>query len=64
MILVKNLGKRFGGDQVLKGLNLEVGKEETLVIMGRSGCGKSVLLKLISLTASRLVVLPLSSATV
>ena len=47
MILVKDLSKRFEGHQVLKGLNLSVEKGETMVIMGCSGCGKSVLLKLI-----------------
>jgi len=47
MILVKGLSKQFEGGQVLRSLNLEVQKGETTVIMGRSGCGKSVLLKLI-----------------
>lgn len=47
MILIRDLSKTFEGHQVLKDLNLEVEKGETLVIMGRSGCGKSVLLKLI-----------------
>lgn len=35
----------FGDNDVLKGVNLEVYRGETLVVMGRSGCGKSVLLK-------------------
>ena len=47
MILVKGLSKRFEGHQVLKSVDLEIQKGETMVIMGRSGCGKSVLLKLI-----------------
>lgn len=47
MIQVRNLHKEFDGHQVLKGLSLEVEKGETMVIMGRSGCGKSILLKLI-----------------
>ena len=47
MILVKGLSKQFEGHQVLENLNLEVEKGETMVVMGRSGCGKSVLLKLI-----------------
>lgn len=37
--------KSFGGHVVLNRLNLKVVKGETLVIIGRSGCGKSVLLK-------------------
>lgn len=45
MIKVRNLWKSFGKLQVLKGLDLEVNEGETLVILGRSGVGKSVLLK-------------------
>ena len=45
MIRIRNLWKRYGKNQVLKGLNLDVHKGETLVILGRSGVGKSVLLK-------------------
>lgn len=45
MIEIKNLKKSFGNKQVLKGINLIVNKGETMVIIGRSGCGKSVLLK-------------------
>ena len=47
MILAKDLSKEFEGHPALKCVNLEVEKGETMVIMGRSGCGKSVLLKLI-----------------
>lgn len=45
MIEVKDLWKKFGDNPVLKGLNLTVNAGETLVILGRSGVGKSVLLK-------------------
>ncbi len=45
MITVKDLSKRYGKLQVLDHLNLEVETGETLVILGRSGVGKSVLLK-------------------
>lgn len=45
MIVVKDLYKSYGRLQVLKGLNLEVHDGETLVILGRSGVGKSVLLR-------------------
>ncbi len=45
MIEIKNLRKRFGDKEVLSGVNLNIDKGITLVIIGRSGCGKSVLLK-------------------
>ena len=45
MIEAKNVLKSFAGRVVLNRLNLQVVKGETLVIIGRSGCGKSVLLK-------------------
>lgn len=45
MIEIKNLKKRFGKKEVLRGVNLSIKTGETMVIIGRSGCGKSVLLK-------------------
>ncbi len=45
IIEVANLGKSLGGQIVLNGTNLKIYRGETLVIIGRSGCGKSVLLK-------------------
>lgn len=45
MIHVHDLWKRYGSLEVLKGLNLDIFEGETLVILGRSGVGKSVLLK-------------------
>ncbi len=45
MIEVKNVSKSFNGRMVLSHLDLTIFKGETLVIIGRSGCGKSVLLK-------------------
>ncbi|MEN8263229.1 MAG: ABC transporter ATP-binding protein [Nitrospirota bacterium] len=45
MITLKNIHKSFGAKQVLLGVNLEAKKGESLVIIGGSGSGKSVLLK-------------------
>ena len=45
VIKIENLMKEFGGVRVLDGINLEVYKGETLVIVGGSGCGKSTLLR-------------------
>lgn len=46
MINIVDLWKSYEDKQVLKGLNLNIEEGETLVILGRSGVGKSVLLKL------------------
>ncbi len=45
MIEIINLHKAFNGQPVLRGVNLTIRDGETMVIIGRSGCGKSVLLK-------------------
>lgn len=45
MIKIENLHKSFRDKKVLNGVNLEIQSGETIVIIGRSGCGKSVLLK-------------------
>lgn len=47
-IIVKDLIKSFGDKQVLKGINFEVAKGESLVILGGSGSGKSVCIKVIA----------------
>ncbi|MFH1621664.1 MAG: ATP-binding cassette domain-containing protein, partial [Candidatus Omnitrophota bacterium] len=45
MIEIKNLTKHFENNLILDSLNLKIETGETKVIIGRSGCGKSVLLK-------------------
>ncbi|KPL05416.1 MAG: ABC transporter [candidate division Zixibacteria bacterium SM1_73] len=45
MIEIKEVHKSFAQNEVLRGVNLTIQKGETMVIIGRSGCGKSVLLK-------------------
>ena len=44
-IRVRKLAQRFGSQQVLRGVDLDVFRGETLVLLGGSGGGKSVLLK-------------------
>lgn len=48
VIEIRNVSKSFGDNHVLKEVNLDLYKEENLVVLGRSGTGKSVLIKLIS----------------
>lgn len=45
MIEIQDLQKSFGGKEVLCGIDLQIYKGETLVIIGQSGSGKSVLIK-------------------
>jgi phospholipid/cholesterol/gamma-HCH transport system ATP-binding protein len=45
IIKIENLMKSFGDNAVLKGFNLELYEGENLVIMGKSGSGKSVMIK-------------------
>jgi len=47
-IKIENLVKRFGNLEVLKGVNLEVKKNEAIVVIGPSGGGKSTLLRCIN----------------
>ncbi len=42
---ISNLTKSFGEKHILKGIDLHVSENETLVVLGRSGVGKSVLIK-------------------
>src|SRR5881227_1760617 len=48
VIRVRGLEKSFGTNKVLRGINLNVHKGENVVVLGRSGTGKSVLIKIIS----------------
>lgn len=49
MISIKNLHKSFGNSEILKGIDLEIEKGETAVIIGPSGSGKTTLLRCINL---------------
>src|SRR4051812_24524041 len=48
VITIRNLYKSFGNKHVLKGVDLDVFKGENVVVLGRSGTGKSVLIKILS----------------
>lgn len=47
VIVVEDLYKSFGNKHVLQGVNLALHKRENLAVLGRSGTGKSVLIKII-----------------
>ncbi|MDP5120145.1 MAG: ATP-binding cassette domain-containing protein [Spirosomaceae bacterium] len=48
VIQIKDVYKSFGDLHILKGVNLELFSGENVVVLGRSGTGKSVLIKIIS----------------
>lgn len=45
---VRNLSKNFGASEVLKNINFTLEKGKTLAILGKSGCGKTTLLKVLA----------------
>ena len=47
VIVIKDLHKSFGELRVLKGINLTVSKGENVAVLGKSGSGKSVLIKIL-----------------
>lgn len=60
VLSVENLHKRFGDNEVLKGINLEARKGDVIALLGASGSGKSTLLRCLNLlevpTQGRIVV--------
>lgn len=48
VIYIRDLYKSFGTNHVLQGINLDIYQGENLVVLGRSGTGKSVLIKIIA----------------
>ncbi|ERM00693.1 hypothetical protein Q644_25475, partial [Brucella intermedia 229E] len=47
-LLLKSVHKRYGAQEVLKDINLEVQDGEFIIFVGPSGCGKSTLLRSIA----------------
>src|SRR5437016_536959 len=47
LIALENVSMRFGALEVLRNINLDVKAGQTIAVIGESGCGKTVLLKLI-----------------
>ncbi|MDP4284995.1 MAG: ATP-binding cassette domain-containing protein [Bacteroidota bacterium] len=47
VITIRDLYKSFGDNHVLQGINLDVFSKENVVVLGRSGTGKSVLIKIV-----------------
>ena len=47
LVDIENVGVRFGKNCVLRNINLKIPRGQTLVLLGESGCGKTVLMKTI-----------------
>jgi putrescine transport system ATP-binding protein len=47
-LTVRGLAKAFTGERVLEGLDIDLARSQTLAILGRSGCGKTTLLKILA----------------
>ena len=45
ILQVKGLKKRYGSNEVLKGVDIEIKKGEVIAIIGPSGCGKSTFIR-------------------
>jgi polar amino acid transport system ATP-binding protein len=49
VLRLSNIHKRFGEHEVLKGVSLEIGEHEVVVMIGASGSGKSTLIRTVNL---------------
>ncbi len=48
MIILENISKNYGKNQVLKNINLEIPASQSLAILGANGSGKTTLVEIIS----------------
>ena len=48
LVDIQGLRKRYGDNEVLKGIDLRIGRREVVTIIGRSGSGKSTLLRCVN----------------
>ncbi|CAN5918153.1 N/A [soil metagenome] len=49
LIEVEDVGRTFGGREVVAGISLAIAEDETVALMGPSGCGKTTLMQMIGL---------------
>ena len=47
-LTIRNVQKRYGNVEILKGIDIAIGDGEFLVLVGPSGCGKSTLLNMVA----------------
>mgnify|MGYP004669764235 FL=1 len=47
IVSLKNIAVSFEGEDVLKGINLDIGDKEFVTLLGPSGCGKTTTLRII-----------------
>lgn len=49
VLRIRGVHKKFGNNEVLRGIDLDIAKHEVVALIGASGCGKSTLLKTVNL---------------